>query len=135
MIINIKNVKGQVEYFLRNEPATRDSDSLLTIRIWRKFYENNFNNLAHDILSHNDAGAFDHLRELPSQDNIKRIRAAFNQESKYFPTSWEVAKKRGIKEDEWRIELGYPAKFETQRSTKQESYMDPQNPQPVSLFN
>ena len=134
MIINLKNVKGQVEHFLRNEPATRDSDSLLTIRLWRKFYAENLNNFAQDILNLNDGGAFDHIRALPSQDNIKRIRAAFNNKGKYYPTSWIVAKKRGILEDEWRISLGYPRKIKTINTKREESYMDPQVLSPASLF-
>lgn len=134
MEINLTNTKGQIEYFLRNEPATRDSDTLLTIKVWRKFYPENLNGFSADILNYNDRGAFEHLRELPSQDNIKRIRAAFNAEGKYYPTSWEVAKKRGILEDKWRFALGYPAKCDTIKTEKQESYMDSQRSQPITLF-
>lgn len=48
-----------------------------------------------------------YMLEVPNQDNVKRIRADFNSKGKYMPTVWQVAKKRGLKQDEWKLALGY----------------------------
>jgi hypothetical protein len=134
MSINTEKIKGKVEHCLRNFPETRDSDITLTIKLWAVFYG--------DMLRKDEEGSISvklkYLFELPREDNIKRVRAQFNSEGKYFPTNWKVAKARGIKEDEWRLSLGYPAKQETIFPTKTESYMDPQRsvqqPQESKLF-
>ena len=43
------------------------------------------------------------LFELPREDNIKRIRAHFQNDKKmYLPTIWSVAKQRKILEEEWK---------------------------------
>ena len=43
------------------------------------------------------------IMELPREDNVKRIRAKFQNEKKmYLPTSLEVARQRKISEEEWR---------------------------------
>lgn len=108
-----EDLKSQVEYCLREMPETRDSDITLLIAIWQLF---------HGI---DDVVSIGQLYELPREDNVKRIRAALNAEGKYYPTNWQVAKQRGLKEDEWRQALGYPAKNETMQSTKVASWMDP----------
>ena len=131
---DIKVLKDQVEYFLRNEPVARDSDAMLTLKIWSKWYPANLNGFSSDVLNGDMLGALANLRELPSQDNIKRARAAFNQQGKYYPTNWQIAKRRGIEEDKWRIAMGYPPKQETSRPTRAESYMDPQRIRPATLL-
>jgi len=45
--------------------------------------------------------------ELPRQDEIKRLRARLNQQGKYVPTDWLVAKRRGMRENDWKLALGY----------------------------
>ena len=41
--------------------------------------------------------------EMPREDSIKRTRAMIqNKEKKFLPTNWKIAKKRKIKENEWR---------------------------------
>ena len=43
------------------------------------------------------------IMDLPREDNVKRIRAKFqNEEKKYLPTTLEVARQRKISEEEWR---------------------------------
>lgn len=117
-----KTIKDQVEFCLRNYPETRDSDITLTIKIWKTFH---LQYLRQDDRL-NYMVPLEYLFELPREDNVKRVRAQFNSEGKYYPTKWEVAKARGIKEDEWRVALGYPTKQMTIIPTKNESYMDPQ---------
>ena len=96
-------LKQQVEQTLKTQPDTRNSDITLMIAIWKKYY---------------GVGEYVELKklyDLPREDNIKRIRAKFCEEKKEwaYPTSLEVARKRGIKENEWRLFLGYPLKEQT----------------------
>lgn len=113
-------VTEMVEHILRNVPDARNSDITLMIAIWQHYYPS--------MILTGTSGAkavlLKHLYELPREDAIKRERAALNAEGKYFPTDWEVAKGRGIKEDEWRVALGYPRKDQTKEPTKADSYMD-----------
>ena len=130
----MKPIAERVEYWLRNVPETRDSDTLLTMKVWANDFPSDLNLFVRAV----ERGMFEEavlfLRELPSQDNIKRIRAQFNHDGKYYPTSWTVAKKRGIEEDRWRMALGYPAKEAARTTTKAESYMDPELPKTEKLL-
>jgi len=102
----IKTLQDKVEYCLREYPKTRNSDVRLTTTIWEKFYSN------YIFADHigRPAVALYHLFELPREDNVKRIRAKFNHKGLYLPTVWEIAEKRGILENEWRVAMGYPTK-------------------------
>lgn len=115
-----KTVKEMVEACLRNIPETRNSDITLMIEIWRRYYPQRIKKGT----TGEEGIWLKDLYDLPREDNIKRVRATFNSEGKYFPTDWEVAKGRGIKEDQWRVALGYPLKAETVKPTKSDSYMD-----------
>lgn len=115
-----KALKTMVEECLRNIPETRNSDIDLMIAIWKRYYPQRIRKG-----STGEEGVWlRDLRDLPREDNIKRVRAKFNSEGKYYPTDWKVAKGRGIKEDDWRQELGYPTKGQTVKPTKDDSYMD-----------
>lgn len=107
------NLKEQVRVVLRSDPETRNSDITLTIRIWQRFYGVN------DLIN------VYNLYDLPREDNVKRIRAKFCEQRKdwAYPTSLKIAKRRGIKEEEWRQALGYPPTDETIYSTRKESYL------------
>lgn len=115
----IKTLKGQVEHCLREHPSTRNSDILLMTILWREFYPTQIvevYGVAHISLSA--------LYVLPREDNIKRVRAQFqNDKGLYLPTDWKVAQKRGIAEDEWRVALGFPTKETT--GTDQPSWTPP----------
>lgn len=104
----IKTLKGKVEYCLRKYPETRNSDTKLTIKIWKEFYGEYINESPDSRFGYLN---LDNLGELPNYAGIKRIRAKFqNDQEKYLPTSWEVAKQRQFEEDEWRVAMGYPPK-------------------------
>lgn len=98
----MKDLKDQVEYCLTKYPETRNSDIKLTICVWYTF---------ENITDRFPIGSLKELTnlmlEMPREDNIKRIRAQFNQDGKYWPTDLLVAKARRINETEWRIKLGY----------------------------
>lgn len=110
----------KVETILRNIPEARNSDITLMIEIWKRYYPKNIKQGATG-----EQGIWlKDLYDLPREDAIKRTRAMLNHAGKYFPTEWKVAKGRGIKEDEWRLALGYPVKSDTAKPTKDDSYMD-----------
>lgn len=111
-----------VEVCLRNLPETRNSDITLMLAVWRRYYPQRIK-----TGKTGEEGIWlKDLYDLPREDNVKRIRALLNSEGKYYPTDWEVAKARGIKEDDWRGQLGYPSKADTVHPTKTDSYMDTQ---------
>lgn len=125
-----KTIKEMVEACLRNIPETRNSDVTLMIEIWKRYFPHKLFSVERLAVRLSD------LYDLPREDNIKRVRAQFNSEGKYYPTDWKVAKARGLKEDEWRVALGYPAKEATVHPTKTDSYMDEQRDfRKNSLFN
>lgn len=127
-----KALKTMVEECLRNLPETRNSDIVLMIAIWRRYFPQRIRKGA----SGEEGVWLRDLIDLPREDNIKRVRAKFNAEGKYYPTDWKVAKARGIKEDEWRTELGYPTKAQTVHPTQTDSYMDEQREfRSPKLFN
>ena len=96
----------QIEYILKNNSDTRNSDIHLTIAIWKHWHEENLFYVNGEL-----AVMLKDLYELPREDNIKRIRAKIqNEEHKYLPTEWKIAETRGFKEDEWRVLLGYTTK-------------------------
>lgn len=117
-----KALKTMVEECLRNMPETRNSDIVLMLAIWRRYFPQRIRKGA----SGEEGVWLRDIIDLPREDNIKRVRAKFNAEGKYYPTDWKVAKARGIKEDEWRQDLGYPTKGQTVNPTKGDSYMDEQ---------
>ena len=118
----VHTLKAQVEEVLRNEPETRNSDIKLTIAIWRRFYPAKIKKGA----SGEEGVLLKDLFDLPREDNVKRVRAQFNADGKFFPTDWEVAKARGIQQDQWRVALGYPRKDQTMHPTQGDAYMDEQ---------
>ena len=90
----IKTLTAQIEEVLQIKPETRNSDKILTWAVWEKFY------------GIGCAITREQFIDLPTEDNVKRIRAKYNSELLYLPTSQEVAEARGIKEEEWREALG-----------------------------
>ena len=104
--MDIKKLKDQVEYILKTDEQSRNSDIRLTIQIWKEFYAQK--------VAYIEREEYVRLRDifdLPREDNIKRIRAKFqNDLDMYIPTTWKVAQKRGWLRDKWREALGYPVK-------------------------
>jgi hypothetical protein len=95
----MKTLQKQVETILANYPETRNSDIQLMIQLWMDFYP--------ELLS----GRYvflDNLFDLPREDNIKRIRAQFQNTKRVFlPTSTEVCIERFKLSKEWKRFLGY----------------------------
>jgi len=90
-------LKKQIETILREIPQSRDNDIYLTIKIWTKYFPR--------VIQGEIPNRYVFLKDimnLPTQDNVKRIRAHFqNDLNKYLPTTWLIAKQRRINEDVW----------------------------------
>ena len=84
---------------LKNYPETRNSDITLMIKIWEVYYPSRVRKAQNGQL-----GVYlSDLYELPREDNIKRIRAHFqNDLNRYLPTDPAVVKQRRINEVKWR---------------------------------
>lgn len=90
-----KQVKDTLEFY----PKTRDSDQYLTLKIWVGYYKE----LLDLTDPENPKVAFKDIMKLPREDNVKRIRAYFqNDLNLYLPTSLEVVRKRKQNEEKWR---------------------------------
>lgn len=100
----IKDLDTKVRNMLYADEQSRNSDIRLMHMIWVKYYPSLLKTVDGKIHVR-----LQNMYDLPREDNIKRIRAKIqNVEHLYPPTVWEVAKKRGMKEDEWRKYLGKP---------------------------
>lgn len=97
------NLKQQVEYILQTYPNTRNSDIKLTLNVWIKYYPSKVK-----FVKDKWFVALNDLYELPREDNVKRIRAKFNQQNLYLPTDPEVIKQRRQKEMEWKQQMLMP---------------------------
>jgi hypothetical protein len=88
-----------VEKILQDYPQARDSDQWLTLKIWKTFYPQSLD-MTNEV---NPKVDFATIMKLPREDNVKRIRAKFqNVLFKYLPTSIEVVKRRRQNEEKWR---------------------------------
>lgn len=100
-----RKLKGMVVIVLRDNPATRNSDQLLTIEIWKRYYSNL---LIKSERTGNYAVVLDRVMDLPREDAISRMRRKIqNDLGLYPPTDWKVAHARGIERHIWEISLGY----------------------------
>jgi len=101
---DIRTTKRQVEAVLESNPAARNSDKELTIALWTRFYPDHVLKDAEG----NDVIALSSIWDLPSQDCIKRVRAAIqNDEKRFIPTDQKIAEARGWLIGDWRRALGY----------------------------
>lgn len=84
---------------LKNYPETRNSDITLMIKLWEVYFPSRVRKGQNGQL-----GVYlCDLYELPREDNIKRIRAHFqNDMTLYLPTDQAVVKQRRINEEKWR---------------------------------
>lgn len=98
------DVKKEVEWCLKERPATRESDKMLWISVCYNFY---YLGIRFPI---NDLRVFtDLIMSYPSEDAIKRYRAQFNNKGLYLPQDEKVLKARKLLEKEWKEEkLDYP---------------------------
>lgn len=101
----VPRLKKMVELMLDENPKwrgveVRNSDIALTIVIWQRWYN----------VSDKEDGVVHlyRLMDLPREDNVKRIRAVFqNVEHRFLPTNPDVLIKRGIEAEYWAEALGY----------------------------
>jgi len=112
----IPTLKYHVKNILKWYPYTRNSDIYLWTELINRYYWKEFITFAESINRVDDQGVqktllTNFMMEVPNQDNVKRIRAYYqNDKKKYIPTNWSVAMKRGWKENDWKVALGYSVK-------------------------
>lgn len=95
----LKTYKQKVRYCLERWPATRDSDGMLVAHYINHFHSN--------LVTENVDGvkciALRNFQHLPPLENIRRCRQIIqNDNGEFLPTRIEIAKMRGIKEENWR---------------------------------
>jgi len=100
----LKNILFQrVQSILGMFPETRNSDIKLTQKLWSYYFP--------QFMVNNPNGEMIFIRdlfELPSQDDIKRIRAKIqNEQRRYLPTDIKIMIKRAKNSKEWKTFLGY----------------------------
>lgn len=88
-----KALKQMVEECLRNIPETRNSDIVLAIAIWRRYFPQRIRKGA----SGEEGVWLRDLIDLPREDNVKRIRAKFNAEGKYYPLTGKWRKPEALR--------------------------------------
>lgn len=116
-------LKRRVAHVLENYPETRNDDVDLTLTIWRLFYRGALQtadgaNAARYVPQDGERlyVALDGIKELPREDHVKRIRAAFQNDLKnprWLPTLESVAIARRMNIDNWRRSLGYEVHRDT----------------------
>ena len=98
-------LQDKIEYCLNKYPETRNSDIKLTNAVWIEFHNSKLLVVEGAIFTQY-AVKLTELYDLPSQDDVKRIRAKIqNNLHKFLPTSEEVIKQRRIKEKYWHNEM------------------------------
>ena len=91
-------LKHQVEEILKEFPETRNSDITLMIKLWEVYYPKYVRKGASG-----EMGVWlKDLYELPQEDNVKRVRAIFqNDLNQYLPDDPQVRKQRKVNEEKW----------------------------------
>ena len=99
----IRKLREKVLAVLEAVPESRNSDQYLTLCIWNRYYPGLLTEVELPTGQKAKAVLLRNVMELPREDNVKRIRAKIqNEEGKFLPTSWEVAKQRKINEETWK---------------------------------
>jgi hypothetical protein len=119
----MQTLKRRVAEVLEKYPETRNDDVDLTLTIWRLYYRG-----ALRMADGSNAGRYapqegeqlfaplEIIKDLPREDHVKRIRAAFQNDLKnprWLPTREEVAVARRMNIENWRTSLGYQTHRDT----------------------
>lgn len=103
----LKDLKSKVEHILQKYPETRNSDIVLTRMVVHEYLPHYCQKIG-DIWWYHEDSLY-----IAREDQIKRIRAKFNEKSLYLPTNEEVLKKRRLNEETWRKQLGLNPEMRT----------------------
>jgi hypothetical protein len=102
----IRGLMEKVRGVLKDIPETRNSDKLLTVKLWQRYHREL-------IVEGTNLVALSNILLLPSEDAISRCRREIQHDDKqYPPTSEDVAKARGWNIEEWKRALGYMPAFQ-----------------------
>lgn len=92
--LDTKHLIAKVGFILNQLPKTRDNDKLLTVEIYKTFYE--------DYLDEGERIKLDDLLVLPKSYEMQRYRAHIQNVLGLFRASPDVQKKRKVRRKEWR---------------------------------
>ena len=103
----IGRLKQQILEVLASNSDSRNSDQYLTLCIWNRYYPSYVQEITREVAGKEPEKvkvvALKDIMLLPREDNVKRIRAKIqNEENRFLPTSWAVAKQRKINEEVWK---------------------------------
>lgn len=94
--LDTRHLIAKVGFILNQMPKTRDNDKLLTVEIYKTFYN--------DFLIDDDKIRLDDLLTLPKSYEMQRYRAHIQNVLGLFKASPDVQKKRKVRRKEWREE-------------------------------
>ena len=94
--LDTRHLIAKVGFILNQMPKTRDNDKLLTVEIYKTFYD--------DYLIDRDKIRLDDLLILPKSYEMQRYRAHIQNVLGLFRASPDVQKKRKVRRKEWREE-------------------------------
>lgn len=94
--LDTKHLIAKVGFILNQMPKTRDNDKLLTVEIYKTFFE--------EYLIDGDKIRLDDLLTLPKSYEMQRYRAHIQNVLGLFKASLDVQKKRKVRRKEWRDE-------------------------------
>lgn len=90
--------KNRVLYILEKYPESRNCDKTLM-----KFYITEFHaGILEQSMTSKFSIPLESYHLIDSPYNVVRMRQKCQEEGKFLPTSWEVAKKRKLNEIEWK---------------------------------
>jgi len=95
----LKTYKQKVRYLLEKYPQARNSDGTLVAHYIKEFHRH----LIQKNIDGDESIALKNIKHLPPLENIRRCRQIIQNDNEEFPpTDPEIAKARGIKEENWR---------------------------------
>ena len=113
MTMQIKEVKGQVEWCLQHFPVTQEDDTSLVMSVWKNFHREAYCDFIYRGLlildiprpqELSDSMSEKTFGDLPSFESIRRVRQKLNEQGYYLPSD-EVMKQRGRKVKEVQEDL------------------------------
>ena len=123
-------LQKQIYSVLKHYPETRNSDIILTIKIWELFYRGR-------LFIHNEVLAIElkDLWNLPREDHIKRYRAEIQNVRRLFmPTTPDIFMERARLSKEWKETLGYRVDWkENEWKEAIKSYLEEQKTKQLTI--
>ena len=105
MTEDLKSLKNKVRYILERFPLARQDDTFLTIKLWEEFYINS--GCVKPFPINGTQGLYLMLKQVPSTDDIVRLRAHIQNKEGLYKLGEETTQARQELENNYRDGLGY----------------------------